>query len=407
MGLFVVGATLLLLAGLAFYLRHTAARKGWFLVKATYWTSTDTATGLKVGDPVKLWGFNVGEITEINTLPYGELFNVYIEFQIRAPYFGYVWSGGSCAKVTAADFLGNRYVEVTRGNNYIPTYIQWDIRDYTPAEALALTNFPEQMFVETIRAPITGDKLGEPPNSPTREGLQAIAAAGIPKIRLAFKGAERKHITYVWDIKTDSYQPFRKTNIYWLPPVESPVLTERLEGVISNVQAALPVVLSLTNQLAEILTNAASLTARADALVLQAQPLVSNLAAISAQLRDPHGSLGQWLIPTNLNAALLTTLGDVSGTLTNASATLASANTNLVILLAQLNPPMENLSTIISNLNQQVQANTNFVGQISSLIVHLDDLIQGFKRHWLLRSAFKEKPTNAPPRRTVTPKGLR
>ena len=27
----------------------------------------------------------------------------------------------------------------------------------------------------------------------------------------------------------------------------------------------------------------------------------------------------------------------------------------------------------------------------------VDELVQGLKRHWLLRSAFKTKPTNAPP----------
>jgi ABC-type transporter Mla subunit MlaD len=406
-GVFVVVATLLLLGCFAFYLRHTAERKGWFLVKATYWTSTDTAAGIKVGDPVKLWGFNIGEITQINTLPAGELFNVYVEFQVRAPYFGYIWTGGSFAKVNAADFLGNRAVEVTRGNNYIPTYILWEIREYSVREAQALPNLGNYMFVETIRAPRSNTKLAEPPGSATRELLKAIAAAGVSSIRLADRTTERKHITHVWDQKTDSYQPFHKTNLYWLPPLESPALTERLEGVISNVQAALPVVLSLTNQLVEILTNAGALASHADTLLLQAQPLMSNLAGISGKLADPNGSLGQWLIPPNLNAELLTTLTNVNGTLTNASATLTMANTNLVVLMGELNAPMQSLSLIISNLNLQVQANTNFVAEISTLIVHLDDLIQGFKRHWLLRSAFKEKPTNTPPRKAFSPRGTK
>jgi hypothetical protein len=83
------------------------------------------------------------------------------------------------------------------------------------------------------------------------------------------------------------------------------------------------------------------------------------------------------------------------------------ANTNLVVLMGELNAPMQSLSLIISNLNLQVQANTNFVAEISTLIVHLDDLIQGFKRHWLLRSAFKEKPTNTPPRKAFSPRGTK
>jgi hypothetical protein len=47
-------------------------------------------------------------------------------------------------------------------------------------------------------------------------------------------------------------------------------------------------------------------------------------------------------------------------------------------------------------LNAQVQANTNLLGGISKAVTDADDLVQGLKRHWLLRSAFKTKATNAP-----------
>jgi hypothetical protein len=36
------------------------------------------------------------------------------------------------------------------------------------------------------------------------------------------------------------------------------------------------------------------------------------------------------------------------------------------------------------------------LGGISKMVVDSDDFIQGLKRHWFLRSAFKVKPTNAP-----------
>ena len=54
------------------------------------------------------------------------------------------------------------------------------------------------------------------------------------------------------------------------------------------------------------------------------------------------------------------------------------------------------LADITSNLNAQVQANTNMLSSISKIVVDTDDFVQGLKRHWLLRSAFK-KATNAPP----------
>ena len=87
-GLFVLFATLLLLAGFFYYLQQTAKRKGWFETKVTYCTELNSSAGLKVGDPVTLWGFNVGSITKIDTEAPDKIYNVYVEFNIRAPYFG-------------------------------------------------------------------------------------------------------------------------------------------------------------------------------------------------------------------------------------------------------------------------------------------------------------------------------
>jgi hypothetical protein len=66
-----------------------------------------------------------------------------------------------------------------------------------------------------------------------------------------------------------------------------------------------------------------------------------------------------------------------------------NADTNITPLLI-------NLSEITGELSAQVRANTNLVGGIYKTIVDADDMIQGLKRHWLLRSAFKPKDTNAP-----------
>jgi hypothetical protein len=117
---------------------------------------------------------------------------------------------------------------------------------------------------------------------------------------------------------------------------------------------------------------------------------------------------------TNANQTLLSAniaLTNTTTVLTNTSALLTSANTNVAAMVAQLDAPLRELSTIISNLNLQVTANTNFVTTLHGLLLHSDELIQGFKRHWFLRGAFKErpppkpKPTNAPPRRLMSPRG--
>jgi len=73
--------------------------------------------------------------------------------------------------------------------------------------------------------------------------------------------------------------------------------------------------------------------------------------------------------------------------------------------LLTLNQTLIHLSDITSNLNNQVQLNTNMLSDISKTVVDADDLVQGLKHHWLLRSAFKSKnkKTNAPPEKAVNP----
>jgi len=102
------------------------------------------------------------------------------------------------------------------------------------------------------------------------------------------------------------------------------------------------------------------------------------------------GQLAEWLLPTNLNRQL-------EGTLGNANATLASANTNLTVLAENLGRSLNNLANLTSNLNGQVEMNTNILGEISRAIVDADSFVQGLKHHWLLRSAFRTKDTNALP----------
>src|SRR5213592_2500085 len=116
-GIFVVLAALLLASGFFYYLYHTGVRKGRFLTKVTYFTYVDRASGLKVGDPVKLMGFDAGEISRIVPEAPNSPYSVYIEFKIKEPNYGYIWFPDSGVKVTAADFLGDRYLEVTKGGN--------------------------------------------------------------------------------------------------------------------------------------------------------------------------------------------------------------------------------------------------------------------------------------------------
>src|SRR5882672_8881328 len=75
-GWFVLLATALLIFGFVYYLVVMAERKGWFIKTIQYQTSVQSGAGLKVGDHVKLMGFDAGQITRIvPNAPY-EYYNI-------------------------------------------------------------------------------------------------------------------------------------------------------------------------------------------------------------------------------------------------------------------------------------------------------------------------------------------
>jgi hypothetical protein len=429
-GLFVLLAMLLLVAGFGWYIYQTGVRKGWFVTRVRYCTSLYSAAGLKVGDPVTLMGFKVGEITRIDGQPPEEFYGVYVEFTVRAPYFGFLWTAGSKVRVSPTDFLGNRAVEVTKGTNYLPTHLIWDIGDYPLGDAGSLVTNRNKLLVDPIRNPESLTNRDAEPwlvLVPLDTNLLArLAAEGRQRVRLAeratFSDKELKSrpVTAMWDLQANSYVAYRPdSKPYWLPPDETPALTDRLEAMVRETE------LALTNQLLSALTQLTAAGSNANAVLAATRPMITNLTVIASHLSDPDGSLGRWMLPpdlyaqvlaatTNVNTTLLSanvTLTNTTTVLTNTSALLTSANTNVAAMVAQLEAPLRELSTIVSNLNLQVTANTNFVTTLNGLLLHSDELIQGFKRHWFLRSAFKEKPppkpkpTNAPPRRLMSPKG--
>jgi ABC-type transporter Mla subunit MlaD len=345
-GVFVSLATLLLLAGFGYYVYHTGARKGWWTFKAKYHTFVESGAGLNVGGDVRLLGFSVGKITEVTAMPpfntYGA---VYVSFYVLDPYQGYIWSDSE-ARVVAGDFLGGRFVEVTAGGSSFKT---------NPAAVL----FP------------------------------------------TYK--ETNGTYFVYDDKTGGYHSLDPSSTngrpkgYTLLAQESPAVTERLETIANQVEAAIPGILAITNQLNQVLSNVVSVTDRAETLLSQAQPIMTNVAVITSNLRDPKGSLGEWVLPTNLHAQLSQTLSSANTTLTNASQMIAHTDTNVSTLVTNIDLTLINLANITSNLNQQVQSNTNLLKAISDLIRNTDDMVQGLKRHWFLRGAFKKKDEPQPP----------
>jgi ABC-type transporter Mla subunit MlaD len=371
-GWFVFVAVALMLAGFGYFIRTTAARKGWFTPKYTYQTSLNNAAGLKIGDPVRLMGFTAGAITEIIPNEPGAWYGVTVNFVIQKPHYGYIWDD-SRVKVSA-DLLGNRFLEITKGAAGVPT-----ISEDTNRVALAMLRWKA---IAEARTQLT------------------------EQVRQAFPELEQTNrAAFDWQVKdrleqlTHTNRSAYYTNLqqqYWIMPLESPAVNERLEQLVSQVERALPNILNLTNLIAAVLNNSATLTSNLNIAALHAQPAASNFAALAAELRGP-GAFGQWALGTNGQQQLDATLGQ-------ANLLLEHTDTNLTALVESLARSLENLAGITGNLRQQVDANTNLVSSVSRAVVNTDDLVQGLKRHWLLRSAFKDRKTPAPVAPTVSPR---
>lgn len=319
-GSFILLAILILVAAMAFYLFQTGKRKGWWQTKAYYFTFVESADGFSVGDPVKLMGFNVGEIIEIEAMPADDpSYNVYVAFSILEPYYGYIWSD-SKVRIQPSDLLGNRFLEVTKGVDGEPSY--------------------------------KGDETG---------------------------------LTHFWNLGSGNYTPLKESPKvpFWIIAEESDAINERIDEVFTQIESALPLILSLTNNFTQTASKANSLLTVAETTLTTAQPILTNLTRITDNLTRTNGALGEWMIPPNLNSAM-------EKGLDNASQALDSAQSDLSLTASNLNVSLQYLASISSNLNSQVQANTNILTEVSSTVTNVHHLIEGLKGHWFLRSSFRD-----------------
>jgi ABC-type transporter Mla subunit MlaD len=383
-GWFVFLATGLLLFGFGYYIYHTAERKGWFVIKAPFFTYVQSSDGLNVGDSVVMMGFPVGQITLIHAMPPGDPHKVRVEFEIRDPFFRYIWTGGSYAKINAAGFLNQRQLEVTRATNGYAICVTQPVTMFTDLDKLAQDIVAEpghwQLSQDVFDA--NTNLLFHAYDTLTASNLQVIAALKPDSIYAYNNTVNRKHIVASWDGRFHHYKIFKPGDgTAWLRAVETPPVSDQLQAMVTQVQQALPGILALTNKIAAVLDNAANATSNLNTTMVEAHPMITNFAIVSEQLREP-GGLGVWALGTNGDWQIQTAL-------TNVNSLLVNTDTNFGALLI-------NLANLTSNLNVQVQANTNLLGGISKAVTDADDLVQGLKRHWLLRSAFKTKATNAP-----------
>jgi hypothetical protein len=327
-------------------------------------------------------------------MPPEDRHNIRVEFEITDPYFRYIRIGGSVVKVNSADFLGKRQLEVTRGTNGLGSYA---IAVTQPVSILSLDDAKKAAAGSPGHWQLAQDVLDENSNVVFHafDHVETVLdeSNAVLLARCAFEsnsiyvydntGKDKNHVVASWWRRAHRYENFKPgSEDAYLHAEETPPISDQVQAMVSQVQSALPGILSLTNKIAAVLDNAANATSNLNVTLIETRPMITNFAVISAQLREPGGPL-VWALGTNGNEQL-------QGALTNVNSLLANTDTNLAALLI-------NLSDITSNLNAQVQANTNLLGGISKSVADADDLVQGLKRHWLLRSAFKTKATNAPP----------
>ena len=389
-GWFVFLATALLLFAFGYYIYHMAQQKGWFVIKAPFHTFVQSSAGLAVGDPVVMMGFPVGNITRIHAQPPGDKNNVRVEFEVRDPYFRYLWTGGSFLKVNAAGFLNQRQLEVTRGTNGYALVVTQPVTMFTNLDELKadVTSAPGKWQLSQDVYDASSNLVFQAYDLLTVSNLEVIAALKPESIYAYDNSVNRKQIVAAWDGRYHHYKIFTpQDDTAWIRPVEAVAVGDQLQSMVAQVQAALPAVIALTNKLAVILDNAVMATSNLNATLASAQPLVANFAGISGQLREP-GGLGIWALGTNGNF-------QIEDALTNLNTLLVNTDTNLNSLSDQVGMTLENVAAITSNLNAQVQSNSNMLWGISKTVADTDDFVQGLKRHWLLRSAFKTKSTKA------------
>jgi ABC-type transporter Mla subunit MlaD len=382
-GWFVFLATVLLLLGFGYYLYNVAVQRGWFVTKAKFHIFVETSTGLNVGDPVTIMGFSVGHITNVHPMRPGTRHNVEVQFEVFDPYFRYIWSQGSEVKINPAGFLNQREIEVTRGTNGYAICVTQPITVFTNLDDLKAKVDAEPgqwQLAQEIYDP-GSNLLFRAYTWLTDSNLERIQGLN-PGTVTAYNNREsdKHYVVAWWHPRDHAYEEFTTNEeTAWLPVAETPPVADRLQAMISEVQDALPNFLALTNQLTRILSNTANVTSNLNQTVEQTHPLLTNADTFIARL------------DTNLNISILET----HPLLTNANELVANLNTNVSATL-------ENLAMITSNLNAQVQANSNMLGGIAKTIHDYDTFVQGLKRFWLLRHLYKNERTNAEPSETRT-----
>ena len=360
--LFLAGALMVGLVGLGFFIKTTGDQRGWWVKQVPYYTYLRDGSSVKVGTPVKMLGFTIGEVVQIDTAPddswhRSEGFNVFVRFLVRDPYQGYIFTD-SRLKVSGMpiDIAGGNFLEVTRSQGMgIATTalatnasgagalgVLWDKYAYNLGRPEA-TNFIRYDPVTKddkgyfLRTEATGDLIGE---------LTLL----VPRIREAFtKPGGLGDLLFPTNLSARFDRPGGLGEIM-IPAELGAALTTTLTNLNAQIGGVGPLISNLDRSLPPLLTN----------LNTTLPPLLTDLGRtvppLVAQVDRQIQGVGP--LVSNLNATL--------------PATLAEAERTLGVVRSNTLPAADGVLT------------------------NTADFVGGLRRHWFFRGAFK---TNAPARR--------
>lgn len=249
------------LVGIAFIVFSLGVERGMFTKKYTLYFITESGEGFHEGMPVKLSGFKIGRVKNI------ELTNdarVTIYMEINDKYHGWL-RGGTVAKVIKEGFIGEAVVEVTVGKPGTREYADGEMVPFEKAGGMAEIVNEIKPVLNEIKEIIhyINDPAGD--IKKTISNVQNVTA-GLNTTRekvdniLDQTGATVKKVQGLVDTVTQSTGPAMESTARIIKNMEQislkmPPIMERIDRIAGNAEAATQKLPAITDKLEKTLEN--------------------------------------------------------------------------------------------------------------------------------------------------------
>ena len=293
-GIFVVVATLLLLAGLGLLRLFHGGEQGLVQAETSVFYFRAQRHGAAGRRPHSAHGFSCGPYHRDPTTGTSSRINLAMSLcsskswsRMRAT-FGRIQLRRWSRRIFWEDVTSR-----SRRDEFSPDIHFRSYEDVTLAEARDRTEgtyvFSQEVWDDTITNYVV--RAG---NNVTTAVLDRLAAMGVSTIQIADQSKRTTKATGIWDEKAGKSTRIEreKKKRCWVHVDETPAVTDRLQKITNQVEAALPNFLGLTNTLVRVLTNVESVVRNTDQLLVSARPVVTNFANQRRISADRRGRLG-------------------------------------------------------------------------------------------------------------------